>query len=252
MSRSGPLSFDTYVGLVGPLVADTAAMLERVESEASVPDCPEWSAADLRDHCGGVLAFWIQQLRLADAGASGPNFDDGVRERYRLPLGELGEELLAELAAATPEQPCWNWSGSDLTAAWAARRMTQEFAVHRSDAAATAGLSRSIDTDLAADGINELLDVFVGQRKSDDEAQAEAEAGHVGVLSLSSSDRGRWLLAVGSTGAAATDETASPTATVQGPVDQILLRLWGRPGISVTESGDPAVMATWRALARFD
>ncbi len=245
MPQAAPLPFATYLNLIGPLVADTAAALGQVAPDAAVPGCPDWSASELRDHCGGVLAFWIHQLRLADASATGPNFDGEVRERFRLPLEELGPELVAELSASGADRPCWNWSGGNFTSSWAARRMTQEFAVHRCDALATADMAVGIDADLASDGINELIDVFVGPRGD------ESSPVMVGVLELASSDRGRWLLDIGTDGVATADDGTAPNASVKGPVDQILLHLWDRPA-SVEQSGDPNVMDAWRRLARFD
>ena len=74
---------------------------------------------------------------------------------------DQADDMLAALDASQPGDPCWNWTGADFTAAWVLRRQAHEAAVHRWDAEAVAGDPMAIDVDLAVDGIDELLDVFL-------------------------------------------------------------------------------------------
>jgi uncharacterized protein (TIGR03083 family) len=239
----GSLSYDTYLDHIEREVTDIADLLAdgAVDPGTPVPACPGWGAVDLRNHCAEVLVFWHRQVLTADPGATEPTFGPEDEARLGLPLGELAAGLVAELRAAGEDRGCWNWSGEGLTTRWVARRMAQEFGVHRADAQATVGRSVVIDLDLAADGIDELVDVFLN---------AVRPVTPQGVLALVSSYGRTWLLALSvDDGVVRTDEPAG--LTVIGEPDQLLLYLWGREA-SVTEDGDESVMATWRELAEFD
>ncbi len=242
MAADGALTYDAYLGHVERGIADIAALLgsDRAAADAPVPGCPDWTAADLRDHCAGVLAFWQRQVRIADPDADGPTFGADDRALASQPLDVLARELLHELRAAGEDRGCWNWSGEGLTMRWVARRMAQEFGVHRADAQATVGDEAAIDHELAADGIDELIDVFVA---------APGPVGEHRVLTLASSHGWGWCLALDpEVGAARTDEPAD--LTVIGEPDQLLLNLWGRPAL-VTQDGDLDVMEIWRHLTDF-
>jgi uncharacterized protein (TIGR03083 family) len=233
------LDFDRYVAVLEELVADTARLLDGVAPDTPVPGCDGWDAAELRDHTAGVLAFWIHQLTAADANPAAPGFPPEVRERYKLPLVQLGAEMRTAIVAAGPGRRCWNWSGSNLTSDWAARRMANEFGVHRCDAQATAGVTTSIPVDLAADGIDEAVEVFL--RTPDGEPFDEA-----GVVRFETSN-GDWNLAVGN---GVRSGAGTPAAWVRGDVDQVLLHLWGRPSTAV-ETGDASLMKLWRQIEAF-
>ena len=239
MTAAGSLSYETYLGHIEREVTDIGELLDHreVAADAPVPGCPGWGAADLRNHCAEVLVFWHRQLLTADPDATEPTFgpDDGARTE--LTLAQLAEELVADLRAAGEQHRCWNWSGRELTARWVARRMAQEFGVHRADAQATRGEAVVIDFDLAADGIDELVDVFY---------DAPGTISSDGVLALVSSNRQTWRLAVDADeGVVRTDDPAD--MTVIGEPDQLLLFLWNRQAV-VTADGDPSVLAAWRTL----
>ena len=243
MAADGALSYEAYLDHIERCTGDITELLaeDRVAADAPVPGCPDWTATDLREHCAGVLAFWQRQVAIADPDADGPTFGPEDRARASLPPDDLARELLHELRTAGEDHGCWNWSAQARTTRWVARRMAQEFGVHRADAQATVGEEATIDHALAADGIDELVDVFVGAR---------GPVGDHRVLALVSSHGWSWCLAVNpDAGVARTDEPAE--LTIIGEPDQLLLHLWGRPAL-VTEDGDPAVMATWRQLAAFE
>ncbi|MGY9075120.1 MAG: maleylpyruvate isomerase family mycothiol-dependent enzyme [Acidimicrobiales bacterium] len=234
------LEFDRFVELAAELIADTDRLLLATPADAPVPGCPGWDATELRDHCAGVLAFWTHQLGRNVPVSDGFDFPEAARDRHRLPLGELGVEVMDAFRAAGSGSPCWNWSGQDFTSGWAARRLANEFGVHHADAQAAAGSRIEIAADLAGDGIDEIAELFM--RPPANEAFAQ-----VGVLGLEANGRS-WRFELGN-GIRSTDMAA--TAWVRGPVDQILMHLWGRPSGAV-ESGDPTLMAHWRQLEVFN
>lgn len=241
------LEFNRYVELIPSLTADIDRLVASTDPGTTVPGCPDWDEAELRDHVGGVLAFWTAQLRQADPGAAGPNFPEEVRDRYRLPLAELGAELMAELQDAGPDRGCWNWSGANLRSAWVARRMANEFAVHHADAQATAGVATGapvvIEADIAADGIDEFIEVFLAP-------EPDEPFDPIGVVRFEAASQGQWLAEVGN-GVRLVEggPDLDVAAELQGRADQILLRLWGRPN-EAAPSGDKAPMQQWDRLVQ--
>jgi len=78
-------------------------------------------------------------------------------------VASIAKVLCTTLKELGPNAPCWNWSGSNSTAGWVARRMAQETAVHRVDAHQIDGaVAADIDAALNVDDVDEFIDVFVG------------------------------------------------------------------------------------------
>lgn len=86
-------------------------------------------------------------------------------------LVETGEMLVATLREAGPKAPVWSW-GWEQTAGFWARRMTHELVVHRADATLAAGVPYEVAPDIAADAIDEWLEIveFVQRTMPHDEA----------------------------------------------------------------------------------
>jgi hypothetical protein len=71
-------------------------------------------------------------------------------------------QLLDAFAAHRPDDPGGTWYGSSRTVRFWLRRMAQETVIHRIDAELSAGVPVApIPGDLAVDGIDELLKVFI-------------------------------------------------------------------------------------------
>jgi uncharacterized protein (TIGR03083 family) len=170
---------------------------------------------------------------------------------------EAGAETLAGvLEVADPATPIWNWSVTPNLAPFWWRRMAQETAVHRSDGQAAHGTQEPISGDVAADGVDELLDVFL---TTDLAEQSDANLG--AIVSLVCTDRPeRWLVTVSHSvlavrrGEPPAPED-SPPVTVSASASDLLLVLWRRvpaeaPGIDV--SGDATLMARFAALYDLD
>ncbi len=210
----GGLTFDRYCRHVLDEAARFHAAFEAAPESVRVPACPDWDRVELRDHQAGVLAFWIRQL--ADDADLDELRMDGVMEQHVRPVRDLADEVVARLTAVGPDHPCWNWSGVDKTAAWVARRMAQEISVHRFDAESIGGDVTAIDDDMARDGIDELLDVFV-------EAPAGTSCTGGLVVELVDPETRAVLTADG-----AVRTTDVPVATLHGSASDVLLALWGR------------------------
>jgi uncharacterized protein (TIGR03083 family) len=205
--------------------------------EIPVPSCPEWTVADLVAHTGRVHHTVAARVRAGTTDASAvtlavPPAVDELQAWFESGVAELA----ATLAAADPAQPAWSWSG-DLTAGFWQRRMAQETAVHRWDAENAIGLARPIDPELAADGVDELLMVFLPFDASNLTADGRS------IVFEPTDDDARWTVRITADGSKASrGAEVSPAATVRGTASEMDLLLWGRrtlPDLDV--EGDPGV-----------
>jgi uncharacterized protein (TIGR03083 family) len=216
---------------------------------APVPPCPKWTVWDLVRHLG-VVYHW-QRTHFVRGETSEPS-----HERISAPDGEDVYDWFAEQHAATvadlarldPDTPAWNWSVQPETGAFWHRRMAHETAVHRWDAQSAAGLPQPVDPPLAADGVAEVLEVFLpgGRRKGPEDAE--------GVVRLVATDTGdEWTLRVRGTELAVLDtDTVLDTgpgahSAAAGTASDLLLALWGRVQFDVLQlEGDPYLLSALR------
>jgi uncharacterized protein (TIGR03083 family) len=128
---------------------------------ARVEHCPEWSVADLVWHLTEVHWFW------AKIAAERPSAPPDTADRPVRPSDpELVEaftagaaRLVEVLEAADPAAPCWTWAPQHQHVGFVVRHQVQEAAVHHWDAANAAGAAVVIAPEVAADGVDEFLDV---------------------------------------------------------------------------------------------
>ncbi len=223
----------------GHALADAAAG----HLDQRVPTCPDWTVADLVGHLAGVQGFWTALLD--------GNTPQGVSLPPRPPDSELldwfragVDGLVALLGPLDPAAPQWNWSGRSQTVGWVQRRMTHESVMHSWDGRNAVGTALPIGTDVAVDGIDEFLDVFVA-------ARAERMTGPVETVHVHVTDgEGEWLLTTGQ-GATSLDRMhAKGDVAVRGPASDLLLALWSRPRSDQVEViGDASVLDRLLAAA---
>src|SRR5262249_57802409 len=91
----------------------------------------------------------------------GPRANLGAEERLAI-LDRAYAGLRAEFASRKPTDPAGSWYAPNQTVGFWIRRMAQETVIHRIDAELGTGQPVApVPTDLAVDGIDELLKVFV-------------------------------------------------------------------------------------------
>jgi uncharacterized protein (TIGR03083 family) len=129
---------------------------------ARVPSCPDWDAADLVWHLATVQRWWAEVIgaRPARPEEVEPSRPASYDELLAL-FDQWSGDLVAALESADPADEAWNWS-SDHTVGFILRRQAHEALIHRVDAELTAGLASELDAALAADGVDEVLDVMYG------------------------------------------------------------------------------------------
>jgi uncharacterized protein (TIGR03083 family) len=219
---------------------------------ASVPSAPGWTVADLLQHLGAVYLHKVECIRLGAPPEPWP--PAGLNDEDPLLLFDRGYAALApELAAHKPSDPAFTWHGPDQTIGFWIRRMAQETVIHRVDGELAAGVPIApISADLAEDGIDELLVIFVeyGFTQYPEELPGLLEGYEHGAVLVRAGDR-TWLIRIeaGSITVQPSPGEEAADAEISGPPSSVLLWLWNRgggDGISVT--GDGLALQTLRGL----
>lgn len=130
--------------------------------DARVPTCPGWTAYDLVCHLGNVHA-WAATIVETCRRAADQN--DEPRSHKPKVVSEWyagkAEDLYEVLRTADPEAPCWNFvTGAGFADFWP-RRQTHETTIHTVDLLGCTGGTADIDPEVAADGVDEVLTVFL-------------------------------------------------------------------------------------------
>lgn len=140
------------------------SVLTDCDRGARVPGCPDWTAADLLAHHGGVLEFWATVVKQRPAGPvehrEEPERPTAYDELFAYHAAQT-DRLIAALSTADPVEAAWSWSGEQ-TVGFTFRRQAHEALIHRLDAEQTAGAVTPLDPELAADGVDEALDIMFG------------------------------------------------------------------------------------------
>jgi uncharacterized protein (TIGR03083 family) len=259
------LTFDGYLAHLRDESARFRAVLADCDPEARVPSCPDWSAADLLWHLARVQWFWGTTMRNRPAAPEGDDDDevagperpasyDGLLAAY----DGYSAALLAELEKADPAEPAWSWA-SEQTVGFTFRRQAHEALIHRLDAEQTAGRVTPLDAELAADGVDECLDVMFGGKPP---WGAFAGLPHYVRVDITDAGKSIWVQLGTFSGtdpdggasyadepdiAVVADPGAEPDAVVSGPAPALDGWLWRRgddADISVT--GDRGIYDRFR------
>jgi uncharacterized protein (TIGR03083 family) len=244
-----PVGTPSYTELVTAVRREGETLLTAASQglDPWVPTCEEWNVEALVEHVAGV---YNNVLHLVSERITTPSWDevplpDGAPMDV---LRELLDDLVAALADAEPDTPVWNWAkGSPDVAAFWARRMAHESSVHRFDAQRAHGIAQPIDAELAADGMDELLDV-IGPRVY----KRDKVDGPTGTVVLESSDNGTWCIQLSPDGVERLAVASSPEARVRGTSSALLLAAYGRiPWSSQDVEGDEALLKSWSDCMNF-
>lgn len=187
-----------------------------------VPACDGMVLEELVRHLGSVhrlVTDWVRDGRRPTAWVQAPEVGEDLVTWSR----RSSDNLLETLAGRSPAQPCPTWSATDRTVGFWIRRMAHETSVHRVDVAQAVGVPWSVDPELAADGIAEALELWLGTRLG---------------TQVGGSGRAVRLLATTGAGAAVVDWTVRPLKTIvefgSGP-----------DHADVTVTGTPAAVWAW-------
>src|SRR5437868_15520505 len=230
------------------LAADFARLRAVVPTalSAEVPSCPGWTVTDLSRHVGKVYLHKTMAMRKGGEPDQWPPKGLEGEEPLAL-LDRAYADLLDEFDAHKPEDPSGTWYGPDQTVGFWIRRMAQETVIHRIDAELGAGQPVApVPDDLAVDGIDELLKVFVAYSVVRwGNYFTDILAGSPGRTYTVRTDGAAWRVRTGP-GLFAVEDGAGDDAadvTVSGPPTAVLRWVWNREGTGepsgVTVEGAP-------------
>jgi uncharacterized protein (TIGR03083 family) len=226
----------------------------------AVPRCPGWAAVDLMRHLGGVhrwatkvvaerLTAPEQARALYDVEQSNAPHDDVAQW-----FAEGHAALVEALRGGSADDDFWRFSRvAPSSLAFWARRQAHETAIHRVDAdEAGRAAGAPFAARFAADGIDELFEVFVSRRREPIEPEQT-------FLAVADDVDRRWHITLGASGVVPiTQPDAVPGGadmSVSGSADALYRLLWNRldetsPQIHV--AGDLSVLTTWQATVAVD
>jgi uncharacterized protein (TIGR03083 family) len=237
-----------YAGHIEAVEQQTSAFaraLMKGDTGAPVPTCPDWTVLDLAKHVGGVMGFWSHVLA-EGMGRAKPEIVAEPGPAPTMWFTTIASALVGELKAASADTVVWTWDPSDQSAAFAARRMAHETAVHRFDAQMAMGKPEPIAPPaLAADGIEEIFAMCAAA--PDRMGQGEGQTLH-----LHSAEGNEWLIAMNPDGLEITREHAKGDLALRGAVSDLELLLYDRPPIGDVERfGDDSVLDAWYRVFKF-
>jgi hypothetical protein len=115
--------------------------------------------------------------------------------------------------------------------------MAHESVIHRVDVEISLGLATPVEPALATDGVDEVLEIFLGGDWSED----PDDRCHGQRIVVSTGER-RWSVELLRDAINVTPPHGSEDALVQGDPEPVLLWLWGRGSDSgLSQQGDPSV-----------
>jgi uncharacterized protein (TIGR03083 family) len=224
--------------------AAALASAGRDRLDAKVPACPEWTVADLLRH---VHLVYVSKIRVVRERPTtwweGPYPDPPADNVLADEVVARANELASLLAEVSPDEPMLTWAEPHTAAFWS-RRMAQESVVHRADAEAASGAITPLNPELAADGIDEFLTVFLplsqDTYKGDDGSTVHLHA---------TDAPAEWVLTMGERVTARPGHEKCDVAA-RGTASDLLLALWRRvPASSLDVVGDAAVLHRFLAVS---
>jgi len=222
-----------------------AAVAEEAGPDAPVTTCPGWQVRDLVRHTGMVhrwaTAFVAEGYTSYQPDGGLPDLDgDELLAWFR----EGHQRLVDTLAHASPDVRCWSFLPAPSPLAFWARRQAHETTVHRVDAeSALGGEPTAVDTNVAVDGIDELLRGFHLRAKG----RVRSEEPRVlRVRAVDADEDAVWTVRLSAQPLVSErDGRGDADCELAGPAASLYLALWNRlPFPSVT--GDASLAALWR------
>ena len=235
------------------LTADSVAMADLAAEpgalESTVPACPGWNGAELVGHMGGVYS-WV----VAAIGAGGdppgpgtfqqPGPDADLVEWFRA----RRDDVVDLLTSREPDSQAWNFvGGAPQTVGWWRRRQALETAVHLFDLEQAVGRPGTVDPELAADGIDELLTMFLPRYLGRNPVE-----GLTGTFHIHCTDTdGEWTVDLSDADPVVTREHSKADGAARGPASGLYLWLWNRLGASeagIETFGNESVLEAWASI----
>lgn len=237
------------------ILSQTDQLLSHVAhalTDTPVPTCPGWNLGHLLRHLAGTHA-WATEI--VATRAPGPVPDDRVNDvsgpddeplsALAARCAENAGRLAAALGEAGPDAAVWTAAPHGTAAFWA-RRMAHETAVHRADAALATGARYELDARSAVDALDEWVGFSVSP-----EAPSLRAPGRT--LHFSTEEGAEWFVDLTGPSPLWRRGGGEAAVGVRGAATDLLLLMYGRPVPegSIEVRGDGELFARWRDGAAF-
>ncbi|WP_328768346.1 maleylpyruvate isomerase family mycothiol-dependent enzyme [Streptomyces sp. NBC_00286] len=251
------------------IVAQTALLREHLKDAdlaVTVPTCPDWTLRELAVHVGGAHR-WVEHIVRTGATEevqdsqvpdfAGPEHDDpAALDAW---LAEGAEKTAATLRTAGPEAAAWTWSWERTAGFWA-RRMTLETVIHRADAAIAAGAPYELAPELAADAIDEWLQIVryaqqVMPQHAASELRGSRRSIHLHATDTPAELNAEWFIQLTEDGVTWRRDHEKATVALRGPLTDVLLAFYRRlplDGGKLEVLGEPGLLGFWLERATFE
>ncbi len=215
-----------------------------------LPHIDAWTVHDVVGHTGWVHRWVTLTL---EAPSDTPPRRSAVPEPPAGPdvlawFAEGHLALLQAIEATDPSKEVATFIGPQ-PASWWSRRMAHETSVHRWDAEAAFTTPEPISADLARDGIDELLEVYVPNRLQWEALQGNGETIHLHAVDAPD---GEWVLRLEPEAVEWRRAHEKADVAARGPMADLLLMMWNRlPPSRLEVFGDSGLLDRWQRAARF-
>ncbi len=234
--------------------AQVRAVASVADPERPVPSCPDWLLGDVLHHLGAVYLHKVACMRSGSPTLWPP---DGMADEDPLALFDRAwRDLTTEFATRAPQSHSYTWFAPDQSVVFWTRRMAHETVVHRVDVELAAGVPvTAVPADVARDGIDELLMVFLayGSRAWTDQYEDVLAGVRSPVTVRVQTALASWLVRITSDGIDVSqldpdiESDDQNHAMVRGESGALFLWLWNRAADDeVTVTGSPEAVALLR------
>jgi uncharacterized protein (TIGR03083 family) len=174
---------------------------------AVVQHCAGWTLRDLAEHLGQGNLWAAAAVTEGHGGFEAPPAPAGIA-----PWFAGTARVLIDALAVDPSTPAWTLAAPATVAFWRRRRCLETL-VHRWDAQRALGLRARLEPGLCADGVAEVIEMFVPRQ-----VRLGRTAAPQAAVGFAATDLDRsWVLGPG-----------EPVVTLSGPAEHLMLALWNR------------------------
>jgi uncharacterized protein (TIGR03083 family) len=256
--RQETLPAEDAVGMLRGEIRRIAELTANLKADTPLPTCPGWTAADLVHHVA-LIQGWVGRMVavLSPTRLRRESSDVRLPEWPMVPawFAVSGERLADILAAADPDAPMYSWAPDQRVAFWI-RRMLHEATVHRTDLEAALGEESRIEPTVAADAIDELLDILPSAaifRPSVNDLHGDGETIHLHATDTDGAGvPGEWLITLEPHGYRWSHAHVKGAVAVHATLQDLALFIYGRRRAQdLTVVGDTALLAHWTTKSTF-